>query len=138
MRFNEDTLDWGMKQMNQLKHLRGFPELPEGIEAVAAALLRIAHPVLVLSRLEWGVHCESTFNPSSDMINPGAEALSIVRIPHPKIEDSPVNPMNWIINHALDNFQFFPAPVELRRIFMEKFPAADGVYPTASIGKSFT
>jgi hypothetical protein len=119
--FNEETIDWAMGQMDRMKHLRGFPELAVGVEAVAAALLRIAHPVLVSLRWDWNIsgNVPEQFSPRQEQINPGKEKLETDNI-------RGVHPMKWMIDYALDNHTFFPAPVELRRIFQERFPTADG------------
>jgi hypothetical protein len=116
--------------MDRMKHLKGFPALDVGVEAVAGALLRIAHPVIVEARLDWAIKGGSLddFDPSSDIINPGAEALSLVTLIHPKIK-TPINPMIWMVDMALDKYNWFPAPIDLRRIFVEKFPPADGQEP---------
>jgi hypothetical protein len=125
--FNDETLMWGMGYLNLMKHKRGFPELTSGIQAEARALLRIAQPVIVAAHWNWNIKggTDSEFSPKPEMVNPGVQALEkAVVVDHPIL--GTVNPMAWIVDYALDNFQFFPAAVELRRVFQDKFPTADG------------
>jgi hypothetical protein len=121
LKFDDKTIIWGMKYLNLMKHKRGFPELISGIEAETGALLRIAHPVLVKARWDWNIkgNTPDEFCPKLDMVNPDPKDLDAAKI-------NDVHPMEWLAQYALDNFQFFPAAVELRRIFQEKFPTADG------------
>lgn len=135
--FNKETMDWALSKMDGISHLKGFPVLTPGIRSVAGALLRIAHPVVVKARLQWVAsgRIGSEFCASSDLIDPGAEALEETRIIIPKIGE-PVNPFVWILDYAVETYVFFPAPVELRRVVDSGyFPAADGMSPDLPVVK---
>ena len=120
MKFNTATIEWGKGKLSILESLHGYPKADPQITMYARALLRIAHPGAVLAR--WN-HTEIT----DDVLALTPEQLDAILIESTKV--GTVNPMEWLLEMALDQMKFFPAPLELRVIFYRYFPCADGVTP---------
>lgn len=99
MQQNEQNIDWAMEQLQAFADRRGFPgtEHPIAFEAQAKAFLRIVHN-----------------KPVHDIIGK----------PHSIIGDP--NDVEWLIGEALDKYDHYPQPIELRRIYQEFLPPADG------------
>lgn len=42
------------------------------------------------------------------------------------VTEAQMKPMDWLVDTALDRSRFFPEPMELRRMFTDRLPCADG------------
>lgn len=123
LEFPTTTLDWCAVKLSPLFRLRSSPKERRDREQFAAAVLRIAHPELVELR------CLSPRRPLSDEVITAAllippKLLDGVKICRPGL--GVVNPLNWLIGHFVDTSRFFPEPIQMRFVFADKFPCADG------------
>jgi hypothetical protein len=74
--------------------------------------------------------------PTSWIRNPSGEIPSVfikaaLRVPPNELEQitvtaAKIKPVDWLVDTALDNSQFFPEAVVLRKWFGKKLPCADG------------
>lgn len=151
MTFSEDGIRWAKAKYSQFKNMHGFPENDEGLTARAKALLRIAHPVVVAKRYKQAIALKAwedafyeTFEGAHralwrrDHPRPKAEvtdldwladwdAMEAATIDHPK--HGRINPVDWLIEQAIDKSRFCPLPPDLREIADGPFgfECADGV-----------
>ena len=138
MKFSESGIAWAKEKLGQLDGFKGFPPTDIALAAHAKALLRIAHPVIVAKRFqetmkakEVRAHAEAAGDFSGRSAGPrytpteadwaeGFEVLEEVRIDgaaHRGRKLGSVNPVDWLIQYALDNSKYYPPPAELREIF---------------------
>jgi len=131
--FPEETIEWAVSKLFPLLRMRGAPKSVSDREHYAAAVLRFAHPEIVRLR-------------SRDRYAaiPEAEILEAAKMDPERLEQvtlkagslGEVNPMTWLVAAGLDQSRFFLEAVDLRVIFVERFPAADGIEYVAGTGKS--
>lgn len=122
MTFPDETIDWARKKLQPLFRKRGAPETLGAQKSYAAAILRIAHPGLVALRVNL-----QDFQPTAEQIEEAlimtAEELSTV---HFRTMGVVANPFDWLVTLAEDESRFFIEPVDMRLLFLECYPCADG------------
>lgn len=140
LKFSESALVWASGKLSKLKNKPGFPQEEAAFDANVAALLRIAHPVLVKARVDYALRTGNryeAYQPTpEDLAATGEQLEATVTVGavtkdaelNPRYVDGilPFNPVDSIIDKAVDTFKFFPQPIELRAL--AKFPPADGEY----------
>ena len=77
---------------------KGFPTEPAAVENNARAILRFVH---------------------------GKRVNEIVKMEHPEIHGNPID-IDWLMDEATDQIEDYPQPVQLRQIYQEFLPPADG------------
>ena len=127
LQFDEETIDWCLAKLRAFSHMPGFPTEGIGIRLTAKAVLRIAHPELVKKRTEILMAWK---DPPADL-QPTlpADKLDEILIAAQGVGGEnigEVRPLDWLIEACLDNSEFAPKPVEMRRIFANHFRCADG------------
>lgn len=149
MKFSDEGVKWAAAQFSQFRGLHGFPDNNEGLKARAKALLRLAHPVVVCKRYasaiavkKWADHFhelpQDRRKEAGPMPKPETvteqdwlanwEAMELALLPEDS-EFGAVNPVDWLIDKALDGARFCPTPADLRELFGRKFDCADGAKP---------
>lgn len=135
LKFSHAAVDWAIDKLGQLQSKRGFPDA-EGLESDANALLRIAHPVIVQARLGmakivdgWnqGEPYGSYIPTQQDTITDPKDLQDVLVGLNFGMGDK-VNPLDWLVEKAVDKLEFYPAPIKLRRLFIREFPPADGEF----------
>lgn len=116
--FPPDAIDWACGKLKPLLRRRGAPTGRVEQEAYAASVLRIAHPALVELRVKY----QDREIPEGKI----AEALGAPKAALEKTRIAGENPLDWLVMTADDEALFFVEPVDLRGIFIEKYPCADG------------
>lgn len=127
LKFSESAVEWAMEKLTPLASCRNAPiGNPTALTAHAKALLRIAHPVIVAARVRYAVrdakHPREYVPTEADLAATAAECEA-VQLLH---NGSQVNPVDWLIDKALDTEEFYPPPPRLRALF-KYWPTADGV-----------
>ena len=100
---SEDDIRWAGDLLKRFKDYKGYPDpktSPQVFKAHCDALLRIV----------WHRH-----------------VVDIIGVCHPDLPGDG-NPMDgeWLIGEALDKYDHYPAPIELREIYQEFLPPRDG------------
>lgn len=139
LKFDKTALAWAAKKLMGLKDKHGFPQDDAPFQAHAAALLRIAHPRLVKARIDHAIRTgnryESYQPTAEDQAATGEELQNTTIGPVMSGEDLKLiyvpgapqfNPVDYLIEKAVDTFEFYPQPIRLRGLI--KFPPADGEY----------
>ena len=116
MTFPDTTIDWALLKLLPLFRMRGAPKSVGDRELFAAAVLRIAHPKLVELRA-----ADPFSVPTVESIDAAlaADELDAVQV-------RGANPFEWLVTTVVDESRWFLEPVDLRAIFIERYPCADG------------
>lgn len=101
MTYSNDDLAWAAIELARFSHLPNYPlpGHPEAFDAYVKAFLRIVHRKHV------------------------AELSGLPE--HPLIPGNPIDG-DWLVERALDTYDHFPLPIELREIYQEYFTPRDG------------
>lgn len=148
MKFSASGIAYAKHKYSAFGDLRGFPQSEASLEARAEALLRIAHPVVVSKRLtaaqalqRWHEGKDSIFgeherevqypkdHPQPAVYRPSEadwaaewEEMDAATLTHGT--HGTVNPMDWLIELAVDTCTFCPEPPVLRKMFSGPFDCA--------------
>ena len=120
MTFSESAVTWAMEKLLALGSCRNAPTQFPAMEAHAKALLRIAHPVIVQHRIKWAQEKQlhpDTYEVTDEDLAASGDALQAVGI-------DGVNPVDWLIERAVDESDFYPNPPQMRAMFT-RWPCAD-------------
>lgn len=118
MTFPDDTIEMALEKLLPLFRLRGAPTNTVDRERFAAAVLRIAHPQLVALR------CKDAFAKIPADVITAALKTPVAELDAIRVDQ--VNPLDWLIETVMDESRWFIEPVDMRLIFIERFPCADG------------
>lgn len=116
--FQDDTIEWATKKLMPLFRLRGAPKSLLDQEHFAEAVLRIAHPQLVALRSK-DAFAKIPLDAITAALKLSPKELAAVQVEQ-------VNPLDWLVKTVADESRWFMEPVDMRAVFIEKFPCADG------------
>jgi len=136
LKFPPEVVDWAIAKLDQLRSMRKFPEDDRSLEMDARALLRIAHPVIVekrlgLAKIVDGVNLGKgygSYEVTPEDLTSAPEKLDAISVGLGFGVGKQVNPVDWLLEQAIDKWEFYPAPIKLRKLFVREFPPADGEF----------
>lgn len=106
MKATQENVDWGYAQLERLIHMKSFPPTAPSLDAVVRAFLRIV-----------GDQPEHVYQDYDDELGP------IERRVEARTGQSTGE---WLVEQILDRCEFFPAPIQMRRIYEERNTPDDG------------
>lgn len=119
---SDEDLAWAAGQLERFSHLRGYPD-PEArgaaFQANCEALLRIVWRLQISEIME----CDPSWGRLKSEDHAAWEKAA--QKTHKDIPGDPVD-SEWLISTALDLYDHFPVPIELREIYQEFLPPRDG------------
>lgn len=112
MQLTPENLDWALDRLAVFAERRGYPKSEVTLQAHGRAFLRIVHNANIVDILR-------KFKPKFPEDADDKAWLE---------ENFPGNPndADWLIDKALDRYDYAPMPVEFRRIYQPLLPPWDG------------
>ena len=111
MKETEENVDWAIQKLARFKGWIGFPEDSVAVESRARCFVRLVHNQTVREIME---------RPREIRAQQGFP-------PEPYRLDPELNDADWILSTIEETLEFFPLPVQMRRLYATKLPPASDV-----------
>ena len=110
MQLSDETIAWAIKKLSRFKGWQGFPQDAEGIKGRARSFLRLVHNQTAKEIMEEKFRRE------------GKAVESIQYKLQPDLNDA-----DWVLDLIEETMEQFPLPVQMRRLYLTKLPAASSM-----------